>query len=204
VQDATIVQVVSGVDWPAIAAAIAGGVVGVAGIGATVWQARRSAEAGQLAARKQEIAAVTTAAMHLQDAVRLYRDVGSIRRTWIGGVATGLELVGPYFIDDTKPSLLATVVLGGRDVLKVGGLYDQMQIATGERYKQVVTPPLERLTAAAETVRVNQSGKLRVAAAKVLHQGSILAEKADASSKKEYQRAEGDFKRALTDFQNAS
>ena len=40
---ASVVQVVtSGVDWPAVAAAIAGGVVGLAGIGVTVWQSSKS------------------------------------------------------------------------------------------------------------------------------------------------------------------
>lgn len=38
-----VIQVVTtGVDWPAIAAVISTGVVGVAGIGATLWQARRN------------------------------------------------------------------------------------------------------------------------------------------------------------------
>src|ERR1022692_2920925 len=41
-----VVQVVtSGVSWPAIVAAISGGVVGLAGIGSTIWVATRSISA---------------------------------------------------------------------------------------------------------------------------------------------------------------
>jgi hypothetical protein len=56
----TVVQVVtSGTDWPAIAAGIATGVVGLAGIGGTLWQGKRAREAASKDLRESLDAATT-------------------------------------------------------------------------------------------------------------------------------------------------
>ena len=51
-----IIQTIGGTDWPAITASISTGVAAVAGIGATLWQARRGSDVQLQIAREQRIA----------------------------------------------------------------------------------------------------------------------------------------------------
>jgi len=65
--------------------------------------------------------------------------------------------------------MIATV----REFFKLGGLADQYQISTGARYQEMVTPPLQRLTAAATAVQLGQSGPLKDAAREPGHAGEV-------------------------------
>lgn len=66
-------------------------------------------------------------------------------------------------IDDLRRwrwlQLLVAAISAARDILKVGGLGDQVEISAGERYQQMVTPPLHRLTAAVAAVQLDEPGR---------------------------------------------
>jgi hypothetical protein len=196
-----VIQVVTGVDWPATAAAIAGGVVGVTGIVAAVMQSRRQAKAASQAARKQTIIEVVAAAVHLREAVLLFRRTTSARRSWWAGVATGVDYAGRYLMDESAShSLIAMLIAGARDGLKFGGVSEQMQLTAAERYQQIVWPHLERLTAATTAVQLDEGGHLQAAAAKLVRCASTLADTAQ-SGERDYKRADSEFGRALRAFQ---
>jgi hypothetical protein len=99
--------------------------------------------------------------------------------------------------------LLPVAVAAVGHFLKVGGLSDQMQISAGERYQQMVTPPLQRLTAAVAAVQLDDPGKLGDAAESLMLAGSDLCDEAQ-SGKREYQRAEKAFQQAQQDFRDAA
>jgi hypothetical protein len=159
--------------------------------------------------RNRAVIEVVTAAGHLLDAVRLFRTMTAFRRGVPAAFSTGVDF-GTRYLPDSTPSdipapwrLLAVAIASGRDIFKLGGLADQMQISAGERYQQMVTPPLERLTAAIATVQLGEPGKLADAAERLTRASGDLTARAQ-SRKREYERTEKEFKRAQQAFRAAA
>jgi hypothetical protein len=180
-----------------------GAVVLTAGVD---WLRRRHDEGRRdREARQRAITETVAATVQLRDAVLLFRRMMIARTLALGGVATGVDYAGSLIsaADETPPwwAYLAAAV---RDLLKAGGLLDQSQIAAGERYRQIVTPPLQRLTAAGMSVQFGGTGgQLQDAAARLLEAAGRLADAAQ-SRKRDYGRAERAFSEALQALRDAS
>lgn len=183
-----------------------GAVALTAVLGAGIEAVRRRHDAGvrEREARKRVVTELVTAAEHLHDAVRLFRVITAPRRSWLFGIATGMaqeyrELEG----DTSWAALLVRLVWAARDLFKIGGLVDQMLDSSGARYQEMVTPPLQRVVAAAVTVQLDESGELGSAAGELQRAAGKLADEAQ-SGKRAYERVEAVFKRALRDVQAAA
>lgn len=187
-----------------------GGALGGVALGAVIDGRRRRHDehVRQSEARRQDTLAVITAAGHLLDAVRLFRSMTRFRRGALAGIGTGWDfalrsLPDRPSIDDLRHwqawQLLAVALVSVGHFLKVGGLSDQMQISAGERYQQMVTPPLQRLTAAVAAVQLDDSGNLGNAAEGCWP--GVTCDKAQ-SDKREYQLAEKAFQQAQKDFRD--
>jgi hypothetical protein len=81
---------------------------------------------------------------------------------------------------------------------------DQMQITAGERYQQFVTPPLQRLSAAATSVQLDPHPPGMNDAARGLQYAAGRLADCARSRARDYRRAETAFSRALESFQNAA
>lgn len=157
-------------------------------------------------ARRRDVTELIVAAEHLHDAVRLFRAITIARRTTIGGIATGMaqdasnELVESGF---SWWGLLTRLIIGLRDFFKIGGIVDRTQDSTGARYQEIVTPPLQRLIAAATAVQLGQAGDLGSAGGSLQRAAGRLADQAQ-SNKRAYRRAESAFEDALQAAQTAA
>lgn len=105
-------------------------------------------------ALRQAITETVVAAVQLRDGVLLFRRIMTPRRLALGGVATGADWAGTVLsAAEAAPPVWALLAAAVRDLLRTGGILDQRQFAAGERYQQIVTPQLQRLTAAASAIR---------------------------------------------------
>lgn len=190
------------------------GTLGGVTLGAVIDGRRRrhDEQVRQREARRQDTLAVITAAGHLLDAVRLFRSMTRHRRSALAGIGTGVDFAGRSLpdrpsIDDLRRwqpwQLVAVALVAVGHFFKVGGLSDQMQISAGERYQQMVTPPLQRLTAAVAAVQLDDPGNLGDAAQSLMLAGSDLCDEAQ-SDKREYERAEKAFQQAQQNFRDAA
>jgi hypothetical protein len=127
------------------------------------------------------------------------RPGGRLSAASLTGIDVGAQLMPN---DGSRTGLVVFMIGAAKEILKMGGLHDQAQTAGGERYQQIVTPPPERLTAAATAVQLEESSQLEKAAAKFLESAGALAANAEAGSR-EYKRAESGFERAIKNFQRA-
>jgi hypothetical protein len=185
--------------------------LGGVGLGSALdlMRSRRAERQQRIDVHKREVIEVVTAAGHLLDAVRLFRSVTTFRRGLPAGFSTGLDFGTQYLPDKGSVEvpepwrLFAALIASVRDIFKLGGLADQMQISSGERYQQIVTPPLERLTAAIAAVQLGEPGRLTTAAERLAIASGDLTARAQ-SGKKKFEHAEKAFKNAQQDFSAAS
>ncbi len=118
--------------------------------------------------------------------------------------ATGIDYAGRLLSDDSsRPSRIGTAALavaGAREFLKLDGVRDRIQLSDGERYQEIVSPPLQRLTAATAAVQLDHGEPLTSAAAELVRAANALADEA-RSGNRAFERVESAFEGALRDFQ---